>query len=157
MKKIFVSAAVLFSLAAAAQEPAAITPAAKGVVYGEAVTPGTPVDVNDLQAKIAAGVFEGTVTGKVKEVCKEMGCWMKLEKNDGTTVMVKTKDHAYFMPQNLVGKTVVVDGTASVKEVSEEARKHLAKDAGKSAADIKKIRGAVQEVQLEAKGVAVVD
>lgn len=158
MKKIFLIASVLVSIAVSAQESNNIKPAAKGVVYGEAVTPeGTAVNVNDLQQKIASGAFEGKITGTVKEVCKEMGCWMKLQKSDGTTVLVKTKGHAYFMPQNLVGKTVVVEGKAAVKEVSEEARKHLAEDAGKTKDEIKKIKGAAQEVQVIAKGVEVLD
>ncbi len=156
MKTLFVSALFFFSFAAAAQDDDAVKPAAKGVLYGEAITAeGRAVDVNSLQSKMAAGVFEGKVTGKVKEVCKAMGCWMKLEKADGTELMVKTKNHGYFMPQDLVGKTVVVEGTASVKEVSEEKRKHLAEDAGKSNDEIKKIKGASQELQFVAKGVEV--
>ena len=156
MKTLFVSALFFFSFAAAAQDDDAVKPAAKGVLYGEAITAeGSAVDVNSLQSKMAAGVFEGKVTGKVKEVCKAMGCWMKLEKADGTELMVKTKNHGYFMPQDLVGKTVVVEGTASVKEISEEKRKHLAEDAGKSNDEIKKIKGATQELQFVAKGVEV--
>ena len=158
MKNIFLSAAIFVSLFATAQEPDAIKPAAKGVIYGEAVTPaGTAVDVNDVQPKLQTGTFTGKVTGRVKEVCKAMGCWMTLEKEDGTTVMVKTKDHGYFMPQNLAGKTVVVAGTASVKEVPEETRKHLAKDAGKSDNEIQKIKGSQQELQVVASGVEVLD
>lgn len=158
MKTLFLSALVFLSVATVAQEADGIKPAAKGVVYGEAIsTGGTPVPVNELQAKMAAGAFEGKVTGKVKEVCKAMGCWMKLEREDGTELIVTSKDHAYFMPQDLAGKTVVVEGTATVKEVSEAKRKHLAEDAGKSKAELKKIRGATQEIQFVAKGVEVLD
>ncbi|MFN2458851.1 MAG: DUF4920 domain-containing protein [Chitinophagaceae bacterium] len=70
---------------------------------------------------------------------------------------VKSKDHAFFMPQDLVGRTVVVEGTASVKEVSEEKRKHFAEDAGKTKEEIKKIKGSEKEVQFIAKGVQVLD
>jgi hypothetical protein len=158
MKKVLLSAAVFFSLATKAQQNEAIQPAAKGVVYGAAITTnGAVVDVNSLQSKLTDGAFEGKVTGKVKEVCKSMGCWMTLEKADGSTVMVKTKNHAYFMPQNLVGKTVVVEGAAAAKEVSEAQRKHLAEDAGKSKEEISKIQGAQTEVQVVAKGVEVLD
>lgn len=158
MKKLLFSALFFASITAQAQASNDIKPAAKGVVYGDAVTTkGTAVNVNDLQAKLTSGAFEGKITGTVKEVCKAMGCWMTLEKSDGTTIMVKTKDHAYFMPQNLVGKTVVVQGTASVKDVPEETRKHLAEDAGKSKEEIAKIKGAAQEVQVIANGVEVLD
>lgn len=158
MKKLFFSSLILFAVAANAQEASEIKPAAKGVVYGETInTTGTAKSVNDLQLQTANAVFEGKVTGKVKEVCKSMGCWIKLEKADGTTLMVKSKDHGFFMPQDLVGRTVVVEGTASVKEVSDDKRKHLAEDAGKSKAEIKKIKGSAKEVQFVAKGIEVLD
>ena len=157
MKKILFSLLVLATLSAHAQHDD-IKPAAKGVVYGEAISAqGTAVSPADVQAKLVNNAFEGKVTGKVTEVCKSMGCWIKLKKADGTTLMVKSKDHGFFMPQNLVGKTVVVEGTASVKEVSEAKRKHLAEDAGKSKAEIKKIKGAQKEVQFIASGVEVLD
>ena len=127
-------------------------------MYGtEIAAAGEAISPNDIQAKMSNGVFEGKLTGKVTEVCKAMGCWIRLEKADGSSMMVKTKDHAFFLPQNLVGKTVVMEGTASVKEVSEEKRKHFAEDAGKSKEEIKKIKGSAKEVQFIASGIKVLD
>jgi hypothetical protein len=158
MKKLLFSTLILLTLGAAAQEADTIKPAAKGVVYGEVVTAaGSVVSVNDLQLKAANDIFDGKVTGKVTEVCKSMGCWIKIEKADGTTLTVKSKDHGFFMPQDLIGHTVVVEGTASVKEVTEAKRKHLAEDAGKPKDEIKKIKGSTKEVEFVAKGVEVVD
>ena len=158
MKKFFFSLFVFGAITVNAQEPTEVKPAAKGVVYGTAISAsGHAVSASELQAKMANGVFEGQVTGKVKEVCKAMGCWIRLEKADGSTLMVKTKDHAFTMPQDLVGRTVSVEGTASIKEVSEEKRKHFAEDAGKSKAEIKKIKGSEKEVQFIASGVKVLD
>ena len=71
--------------------------------------------------------------------------------------MVKTKGHSFFMPKDIVGKTVLVEGTASMKEESEEKRKHYAEDAGKSKEEIKKIKGSAVELQMTAKGVKVLD
>ena len=139
MKQLAFSFLILFSLSVAAQEADEIKPAAKGVVYGTVVSEKTDaININELQSKMSNGVFEGQVTGKVKEVCQTMGCWMKLEKADGSTIMVKTKGHSFFMPKDIVGKTVLVEGTASMKEESEEKRKHYAEDAGKSKEEIKK-------------------
>jgi len=72
-------------------------------------------------------------------------------------MMVRAKDHAFFMPENIVGKTVLVEGTASVKETSEEMRKHFAEDGGKSKEEIAKIKGAEKSVEFAAKGVKVLD
>src|SRR5688500_7363704 len=158
MKKVFLAIVLFVTVAANAQDASEIKPAAKGVVYGTAVTEnGEAITTNDLQAKLSNGVFTGTVTGKVKEVCKSMGCWITLEKADGTSLMVKSKEHGFFMPENLTGKTVIIEGTASIKEVSEEKRKHMAEDAGKSKAEIKKIKGSEKEVQFIATGVKVLD
>lgn len=158
MKKIFFSFLIVSAFSVHAQEASEITPAAKGVVYGTAPSEkGEAVNPNDLQGKMANGAFEGKVTGKVKEVCKAMGCWIKLEKADGTSLMVKSKDHGFFMPENLTGKTVVIEGTASIKEVSEDKRKHFAEDAGKSKEEIKKIKGSEKEVQFVASGIKVLD
>ncbi len=141
-----------------AQEASEIKPAEKGVVYGTVISEkGKAVSPDDLQANMANGAFEGKVTGKVKEVCKAMGCWIRLEKADGTSLMVKSKDHGFFMPENLTGKNVVIEGTANVKEVSEDKRKHFAEDAGKSKAEIKKIKGSEKEIQFVASGVKVLD
>jgi hypothetical protein len=158
MKKLLLSSLFFIAIAANAQDATEIKPAAKGVVYGTEIKgSGEAVTPNDLQAKMANGVFEGKVTGKVTEVCKTMGCWIKLEKADGTTLLVKSKDHAYFMPQDLTGKTVVVEGSAAIKEVSEEKRKHMAEDAGKSKEEIRKIKGSQKELQFVATGVQVLD
>ncbi|MDB5197662.1 MAG: hypothetical protein JWP88_2033 [Flaviaesturariibacter sp.] len=158
MKKLFFSALVLLAFTAVnAQEADEIKPAAKGVVYGTNLGTGEAISVNDLTTKLTNGTFEGKVTGKVKEVCQTMGCWMKLEKADGTTVMVKTKDHAFFMPKNIAGKTVVIEGVASEKEETEAKQKHYAEDAGKSKAEIAKIKGSKKELQFTASGVQVVD
>ncbi|MCW3075270.1 MAG: hypothetical protein JWP69_2339 [Flaviaesturariibacter sp.] len=157
MKKLLFSSLVLLAFSANAQEADEIKPAAKGVVYGTVVNEDNAVSVNDLTNKLTNGTFEGKLSGKVKEVCQTMGCWMKLEKADGTTLMVKTKDHAFFMPKDIVGKTVVIEGTASVKEETEAKQKHYAEDAGKSKEEIAKIKGVKKEVQFAATGVKVMD
>jgi len=155
MKKLFFSAFVLLALASNAQD---IKPAEKGVVYGAALTAaGEPVSINDLKSSLTNDQYEGKVVGKVKEVCKAEGCWIKLERKDGSTVMVRAKDHAFVMPTSIEGKTVVVEGIASVKEVTEEMRKHYAEDAGKSKKEIAKIKGSEKDVQMAAKSVMVIN
>jgi hypothetical protein len=93
----------------------------------------------------------------VVEVCKAEGCWIKVQRKDGSAMMVRAKDHAFLMPENIVGKTVLIEGSATVKEISEEMRRHYAEDAGKSAKEIAKIKGSEKDVQFAAKGVKVLD
>jgi hypothetical protein len=156
MKKLLFAAAVCLSMAATAQDKEK-TQAAKGVVYGEVAESKNTVSPDEISAKLVDNKFEGQVKGKVVEVCKAEGCWIRLQKADGSSMMVRAKDHAFLMPENIVGKTVLVDGSAMVKEVSEEMRKHYAEDAGKSKAEIAKIKGPDKDVQFSARGVKVLD
>jgi len=151
-KTLILVCSIVFATAIYAQDP---TSAAKGVTYGAGTTADGSVPVADLEKKMVNNKFEGKVTGKVIEVCQEKGCWMKIEKADGEKLMVKFKDYGYFMPKNIVGKEVVLDGEATVKEVSVKQQQHYAKDAGKSEEEIKNITKAKKEVQFVAKGVLV--
>lgn len=156
MKRIIFFILIGFALSANAQNKEKV-PAAKDVVYGQISEEKSPVSVDELTNKLVDNVFAGQIKGKVAEVCKAEGCWIRLQKADGTTMMVRAKDHAFLMPENIVGKTVLVEGSATVKETSEEMRKHYAEDAGKSKEEIAKIEGSEKSVEFAAKGVKVLD
>jgi hypothetical protein len=157
MKKILFCFALFLSIAARAQEEKEKIQAAPGVVYGKVSREQTPVSPDEITVKLNDNKFEGQVKGKVVEVCKAEGCWIRLQKADGSSMMVRSKDHAFLMPENIVGKTVLVEGNATVKEITEDMRKHYAEDAGKSKEEIAKIKGSEKDVQFSAKGVKVLD
>lgn len=156
MKKIFFSIVLFAAMAAHAQDKEK-TPAAKGVVYGVVSDEKEAISPDEIKAKLVDDKFEGQVKAKVTEVCKAEGCWIKVQKKDGSSMMVRAKDHAFLMPENIVGKTVLIEGNATIKEVSEEMRKHYAEDAGKSKKEIAKIKGSEKDVQFAASGVKVLD
>lgn len=155
MKKLsFVLMAAFISVAAMAQNNP--KPADKGVTYGVGTVNKDVVTVGNMEEQVqSAGKFNGKISGKVTEVCQEKGCWMKVDKGNGETVMVKFKDYGFFMPKDIVGKTVVLEGEAKVKEVSVKQQKHYAEDAGKSKDEVKKIKEVKKEVQFVAAGVLV--
>ena len=155
MKRIlFAIAAFVFSINLNAQDAPSAKP---GVVYGEISEKGTVVSANDLETKMTDNKYEGKVKGKVVEVCKAMGCWAKLQKDDGSTIMIKVKDHEFAMPLDIVGKVVLAEGSAVVKETSVNMQKHYAEDAGKSKEEIEKIKEPKKEVTMTVKGVKVVE
>ena len=156
MRKIFFSALLLLAVGASAQDKEKVQ-AAKGVVYGEVSADEKAVAAEDVKTKLVNDQFEGQVKAKVVEVCKAEGCWIKVERKDGTPMMVRAKNHAFLMPENIVGKTVIIEGNATVKETTEEMRRHYAEDAGKSKEEIAKIKGSEKDVQFAAKGVKVLD
>jgi len=140
------------TILAAAQEP---TAAIKGVAYGAGATEQGAVPVSQIETHMKDAKFTGKATGKVVAVCQEKGCWMKVEKANGETMMVKFKDYGFFMPKDIVGKEVVLDGDATVKETSVKQLKHYAEDAGKSKEEISKITTPKKELIFTAKGVLV--
>ncbi|HYE55495.1 MAG TPA: DUF4920 domain-containing protein [Chitinophagaceae bacterium] len=136
-----------------AQQP---TPAAKGVTYGAGTIADGAITVTEVDNKVKdQDKFAGRVKGKVVSVCKEKGCWMKIERENGEPMMVKFKDYGFFMPADIEGKEVVLDGEATIKETSVKQLRHYAQDAGKSKEEIEKIKTPKKDVVFVAKGVLV--
>ncbi len=156
MKKILFSALLFLAIGANAQDTGKV-PAAKGVVYGIVSEEKAPVSADDVKTKLVNDQYEGQIKARVVEVCKAEGCWIKVQRKDGQPMMVRADKHAFLMPENIVGKTVLIEGNATVKEVSEEMRKHYAEDAGKTPKEIAAIKGLEKDVQFAAKGVKVLD
>jgi len=83
-----------------------------------------------------------------------MGCWIKIKSSTGD-MMVRMKDHGFFVPLALNGKEVVIDGIAEVKETSVAQLKHYAEDAGKSKEEIAAIKEPQTDITITAKGIVV--
>lgn len=103
-------------------------------------------DTDTLETK-----FSATVT----DVCKSKGCWMKLNLKSGEEVMVKFKDYGFFVPMDIEGREVVVNGIAFVDNMSVDDQKHYAKDAGESQEDITRIKEPKRTFEFEADGVLI--
>ncbi len=95
------------------------------------------------------------VTGKVTKVCQTKGCWMTIDKGDGTTMRVSFTDYGFFVPKDISGKTVVMEGRAKVETTTVEELRHYAEDAKKSKEEIEKITEPKTELVFEADGVLV--
>lgn len=134
-----------------------IAPARPGVTYGKPVDGQNALTVVELSEQLETDtLFIGKVEGEVTEVCKKKGCFMKLKRAGAEPVMVRFKDYGFFMPQDIVGKTIAADGTARVKETSVERLRHWARDAGKSDAEIEQIKEPETDIEMIAEGVVVV-
>lgn len=153
MKLVFVCLLTLLSAVSFAQ-PKSAKP---GVTYGAGTTAAGAVEVNILEAKLAsADKYTGKVKGTVTGVCEKKGCWMKLAQTDGEGIMIRFKDYKFFMPKDIVGKDVVLEGVAEKTTTSVEMLKHYAEDAGKSKEEIEKITEPKTEIEFVATGVLVV-
>ena len=131
-----------------------------GKHFGTTVTPDNAIVYDDVMAKMTAtDSLPMKVTGKVKEVCQKKGCWMTLtsDKPGYPDMRVTFKDYAFFMPKNLSGKRVVVDGYAYVETTPVAVLRHYAEDAKKSKEEIEAIKEPKREVSFEAAGVLILD
>lgn len=91
--------------------------------------------------------------GRVNEVCQAKGCWMRVDLGNDEEVMVKFKDYGFFMPKNIAGKEVILNGNAYVNEVSVDEQRHYAEDAGKTTEEIAAITEPKKTYSFEADGV----
>jgi hypothetical protein len=135
-------------------------PSAKpGVEYGAGVQSPKSISVPELEKVLVSdSLYSGVVIGKVVEVCLKKGCFMKVEREgNADPIMVRFKDYGFFMPNDILGKTVLLSGEAKVSETSIERLKHFAEDAGKSAEEIAKITVPKSDIEIMALGVKVVN
>ncbi|MBT8259657.1 MAG: DUF4920 domain-containing protein [Bacteroidia bacterium] len=97
------------------------------------------------------------MVAKVEEVCQTKGCWMKLDLENGEEVMVRFKDYGFFMPKDIAGKEVIINGIAFVNEMSVDEQRHYAEDAGDSEEAIAAITEPKKTYSFEADGVLLKD
>ncbi|HMX40776.1 MAG TPA: DUF4920 domain-containing protein [Saprospiraceae bacterium] len=131
-----------------------------GKHFGTLVTPKKAMTYDQLMVKMASvDSMNAKVTGTVSSVCQKKGCWMTLVSPQAgkPEMRVTFKDYAFFMPKNLSGKKVVIEGKAFVETTSVADLQHYAEDAGKTPAEIKAITKPKRELAFEAAGVLILD
>lgn len=95
------------------------------------------------------------VSGTITQVCQAEGCWLKLKNPEGEDILVKFKENTFTIPKDLVGRTVLVNGTAIHKTISIKEQIRLAEDAKAGKAEISKINSTKTEIRIESTGIIV--
>jgi len=122
--------------------------------YGESFKAEGVMALTDFVKKYdGKGEQHAVLSAKVESVCKMKGCWMQLDKGDGSTMRVKFKDYAFFVPRDIIGKTAIVDGTVAMDTTSVKQLKHFAEDDGKNAKEIAAITQPEYNLVFHASGV----
>ncbi len=162
MKRILLPAFALIFLAACNSKPKTELHSEENfktaAIYGDSVK-----EDNVIQLAAVTTAMKGEakkdlkIRGKVEEVCQKKGCWMVMKLATGEDMRITFKDYKFFVPKDLAGKEVVVDGYAYLDTTSVKQLQHYAKDGGKSDAEIASIVNPKTEISFEAKGVAVVN
>lgn len=134
-------------------------PPAKYASFGAKISKDGAISNDQMTAKYAKLKKGDTINvkfrSKINDVCSKKGCWMNLELADNKKAFVKFKDYAFFMPLNSAGSEVIVNGKAFVSVESVSELRHYAKDAGKSQAEIDRIKKPETTYAFMADGVLI--
>lgn len=93
-------------------------------------------------------------TSEVKEVCQKKGCWMKVDLGE-EEAMVRFKDYGFFMPKDITGQNIIMDGKAYIEEMSVEDQRHYAEDGGATQEEALAITEPKRTYSFEANGVLI--
>lgn len=110
---------------------------------------------NSMQSKDS---MELKTQATVNKVCQKKGCWMTLNTSDKSLeepIMVRFRDYGFFVPKDISGEKVIIEGTAYKQMTSVDELKHYAEDAGKSQEEIDAITEPKEEVIFIADGVKI--
>jgi len=119
------------------------------------------IPASDLLSSYSADAIADTVMttlrGTVDEVCQAKGCWMTIAAGGEEEMMVKFKDYGFFMPKDISGRQVIMNGMAYYEVTPVDELRHYAEDAGKSPEEIAKITEPKRELKFLADGVQLLE
>lgn len=125
---------------------------------------GEPVTVAKVLADPKAFADqEIALKGKIDEICKTAGCWVRLRDpaaETGTpTIFVKftCPREGRLVEMEARNRQVVARGTVVVEEIDEATARHYAEDAGKPAEEIAAIQGPQTIVRFNTPGIMIAE
>lgn len=127
--------------------------------YGEEMREDNALTAGEMESQFeglkVGDTLEVKLRSTVNQVCKNKGCWMKLDLPEEEDVMVKFKNYGFFVPKDIENKEVIVNGKAFVTEVSVEEQQHYAEDNGDSPEEIAVITKPKRTLSFLAEGVLI--
>lgn len=124
--------------------------------FGDKIDTEGAIPVDELIAQMGSQTeMPAKIEGTITECCQKKGCWMNIDKGDGTTMKVTFRDYGFFVPMDAGGRTAVMQGRAYVDTLSVETLRHYAEDAGRSEEEIAKITEPEVSLAFEADGVVI--
>ena len=127
--------------------------------FGDSISADGSVTMAEMLTKMGElDSLECKVVATPVAVCQNKGCWMQVT-TEGIkdTMMVNFKDYGFFMPKDIAGNKVVMQGFVYKELTSVEDLKHYAEDAHKSKAEIDAIKEPKSELKFMASGVIVTE
>ena len=116
-------------------------------------------DINTIDPSSIAesDSLDAVVYGTVKDVCQVKGCWMTVVSDLDTSkvINVRFKDYGFFVPKDLAGAKIAMNGKAFSEMTPVDELRHYAEDAGKSAEEIEQITDPEYQLKFYASGVKI--
>jgi hypothetical protein len=141
-------------------DAAATTPAEDDRHFGEIITADDAITLPQLLSRLnGQDSVEVKLVGNVQSVCQKKGCWMNIveKEEEGPAFFVKFKDYGFFVPKDIAGRKVIMEGFAFREFTPVDELKHMAEDAGKSQEEIDAITMPKEELKFLASGVLLLD
>ncbi len=133
---------------------------AKVVSFGEKIDQKNVISYDDMLTQFGnSDSLKTKVMGTVEGVCQAKGCWMNIvsESPGKPSMFVKFKDYGFFMPKDISGKKVIMDGFAFKEVTPVDELRHYAEDEGMSKEEIAAITEPKEELKFMASGVLLLN
>lgn len=130
--------------------------------FGDKINSEGAIAYEDLYAQLGTQdeIENVKVKAKVTGVCQAKGCWMNLTSTsveNENQLFVKFKDYGFFMPKDIAGREVIVEGKAYKEVTLVDELRHYAEDEGLPEAEILAITEPKEELKFMAHGVILLD
>lgn len=104
------------------------------------------------------GQYEGktvVVEAVPQKVCEKKGCWMTI--SDGKQeIRTVFKNYGFFVPKEVVGKKVKMQGVMEKKMISAAKLRHFMKDGGAPQSEIDKVKEGQVQYQFTADALEMI-
>jgi len=130
--------------------------------FGEKISSDGAISYDEFYTKLRSvdNLDNVKVKAKVTGVCQAKGCWMNLTSDKLVSeeqLFVKFKDYGFFMPKDIAGRDVIVEGKAYKEVTSVDELRHYAEDEGLPEKDILAITEPKEELKFMAHGVILLN
>jgi len=123
-------------------------------IFGQEFEAENAIDATQLSSLFKeSNKVEVMLVRQVVECCQHSGCWMDLDIGNGEIMQVLFKDGDFTIPIESAGKTAIISGIAYREQLEVAELKAMAKDDGKSEAEINLIIEPSWEYSFVADGV----
>lgn len=152
MKSLYLSAALLFSISAGAQQHTALP---HGTIYGTKPDVTSMMPAKNLETYMGTRTrVNTTIEGKVIKVTKTKGGWFELDAGNGKIINAHFRDYAVTIPTGLKGRTVIVEGVAQKQFIADDSQ-HFAGDTVKGKKQHSVNANPKQAITFEVSGLMV--